>query len=297
MRALLVWRLLRRFVPAIVMASAAGAASAQSAPSHPDLVFPKDASELSIFSPIQMGIWKPAGDGPFPALVIVHSCGGMKQQIGDWRKEAVNRGYVAFVIDAFSSRGSPSCRPSAPIPMSRGVKDVLDAAAHLRTFAFVDKAKVATIGFSWGGMAGLLSGSPKYVSELAPGLVPLSASVSLYPACYIAPFGTFTGNEYLRSDLATPTLLLLGGRDTETPPDECLGRVATLQARGAPVESHVFQDATHCWDCSDQNNQRWSPPWAGGRQVVYKYDSKVTDESVARAFEFLTRRLQAPGKP
>ena len=282
---------IRTLIASALVALSAVTASAQVTHSHPDLAFPKDASELSMFSPLTMGIWKPPGDGPFPALVIVHSCGGLKQQIGHWRKEAVARGYVAFVIDAFSSRGSPSCRPAAPIPMTRGVKDVLDAAAHLKALPFVDKARVATIGFSWGAMAGLLAGSPQYAGEVAPGRDPLAATVSLYPACHIGPFGTFPGNEFLRPDVATPTLLLLGGRDTETPPQECLSRLPALQARRAQVEAHVFDEATHCWDCRDQHNQRWSPPWAGGRQVVYQYDGRITDESVERAFAFLARRL------
>lgn len=287
----------RRLVVSIVVALSVGAASAQSNPSHPDLVFPTEANELSFFSPTSMGIWKPAGGGPFPALIIVHSCAGMKQQIAYWRKEAVKRGYVAFVIDAFSSRGSPSCRPTPPIPMARGVKDVLDAAAHLKTFAFVDKSRIATVGFSWGAMVGILAGSPGYVAEVAPGLGALAAVVSLYPACYIGPFGTFpTGTEFLRPDLATPSLLLLGGLDTETPPQECLSRLPSLQERNAPVEWHVFQEATHCWDCNDQHNQRWSPPWAGGRSVVYFYDSKVTDDSAERAFAFLGRRLGIENK-
>lgn len=286
-----------KLVVSIVMALSVGAASAQSNPSHPDLVFPNEANELSFLSSISMGIWKPAGDGPFPALIIVHSCGGLKQQIGYWRKEAVKRGYVAFVIDAFSSRGSTSCRPVPPIPMARGAKDILDAAAHLKTFAFVDKSRIATVGFSWGAMVGLLAGSPKYVAEVAPGLEALAAAVSLYPACYIGPFGKFpTGTEFLRADLATPTLLLLGGQDTETPPQECLSRLPALQESKAPVEWHVFPESTHCWDCSDQHNQRWSPPWAGGRSVVYMYDSKVTDDSAERAFAFLGRRLGIENK-
>lgn len=285
---------IRRIVLAGLMLAASGPALAQGRP--PDLEFPKDASELSVFSPISMGIWKPAGDGPFPAVVLVHSCGGLKQQLGHWRKEALKRGYVAFIIDAFTSRGSPNCRPVPPITMGRGVEDVLDAAAHLRTFPFVDPSRIATIGFSWGGMAGLVAASPSYTAENAPGLAPVAASVNLYPACYIGPFGKFTGYEYLRPDIATPTLLLLGGRDNETPPEECLSRMPALQARGAQVEVHVFKEATHCWDCSDQHNQFWSPPWAGGHQVVYSYDSAITDESVERAFEFLARRLGSAGK-
>ena len=265
---------------------------AQERPSQPDLSFPKQAKELGLFSALEMGVWKPEGDGPFPALIIVHTCGGIRQQIAYWRKEAVRRGYVAFVIDSFSSRGSTSCRPLPPVSMARGVKDVFDAAEHLKTFPFVDKSRIAVLGVSWGAMVGLRSGSPGFVAKAAPAGTPLSAVVSLYPACYLPPFGTSPGGEFLLSDVSTPTLVLMGGQDNETQPQECLSRLAPLKERGAPVEWHVFANATHCWDCSDQHHQRWNPPWAGGRSVVYLYDSRVTDESAERAFEFLSRQLK-----
>lgn len=278
------------------MLAFADASHAQTQHAQPDLVFPKDASGPSFFSPIAMGIWKPDGPGPFPAVILVHSCGGMKKQIGDWRGEAIKRGYVVFIIDSFTSRGSPNCRPIAPTPMTRGVKDVLDAGAHLATLPFVDKSRIGMIGFSWGAMAGMLAGSPAYVADVAPARERLVAAVALYPSCHIGPFGTFPGNEYLRPDVATPTLLLLGEKDTESPPEECTSRMAVQKERGNPVEVVVFKDATHCWDCSDQHNQRRTPPWAAGREVVYLYDSKVTGESVERAFEFLGRRMPPAGK-
>src|SRR5438552_17658276 len=76
----------------------------------PDLVFPRESKELGFFpSPVEMGIWKPKGEGPFPALIIVHTCAGLKQQqIGFWRKEAIRRGYAAFVLDSFGPRGGRS---------------------------------------------------------------------------------------------------------------------------------------------------------------------------------------------
>ena len=277
----------------LVTASAwAPTADAQGRLRLPDLVFPKQATELGFFSALEMGIWKPAGDGPFPALIIVHTCAGIRQQIGYWRKEAVRRGYVAFVIDSFSSRGSPSCRPLPPVSIARGVKDVFDAAEHLKTFPFVDKSRIAVLGVSWGAMVGLRSASPSFVARTALPGTPLSAVVGLYPACYLPPFSTSPGGEFLHSDVSTPTLVLMGGQDNETQPQECVSRLEPLKARGAPVEWHVYTDATHCWDCSDQDNQRWNPPWAGGSTVVYRYDSKVTDESAERAFEFLSRHLK-----
>jgi dienelactone hydrolase len=281
----------------VVAASAWGpGAHAQERPSQPDLSFPKQAKELGFFSALEMGVWKPKGDGPFPALILVHSCGGIREQIGNWRKEAVRRGYVALVIDSFSSRGSPTCRPLPPVPPARGVKDVFDAAEHLKTFPFVDKSRIAMLGVSWGAMVGLRSASPGFVTRIGLPGTPVSAIVSLYPACYIPPFGTSPGGEILPPDVSTPTLVLMGGQDNEMPPQECISRLEPQKERGAPVEWHVFPSATHCWDCSDQHNQRWNPPWAGGRSVVYLYDSKVTDESAERAFEFLSRHLKLEPK-
>ncbi len=262
----------------------------------PDLDFPKEASVLSFFSPLAMGIWKPEGNGPFPAVILVHSCGGVKGQIGHWRKEAIKRGYVAFVMDSFSSRGSPSCRPLAPVTMDRGVKDIFDATAHLGTLPFVDKSRIVSVGFSWGAMAGMLSASAKYGAEAAPGKSPPAAIASLYPSYQIAPFGTFRGNEYLRQDVSTPTLVLMGGQDTESPAEECLSRLQKLKERAAPVEWHIYSSATHCWDCSDMHNHRWTPPWAEGRTSVYLYDSDITAQSVDLVFNFFGRRLPATTK-
>ena len=277
----------------VVAASVWGpGAHAQERPSQPDLSFPKQAKELGFFSALEMGVWKPKGDGPFPALILVHTCGGIREQIGYWRKEAVRRGYVAFVIDSFSSRGSPNCQPLPPVPPPRGVKDVFDATEHLETFPFVDKSRIAMLGVSWGAMVGLRAASPRFVTRIGLPGTPVSAIVSLYPGCYFPPFGTMPGGVVLPSDVSTPTLVLMGGQDNETPPQECISRLEPQKERGAPVEWHVFPSATHCWDCSDSHNYRWNPPWAGGRSVVYLYDSKVTDESAERAFEFLSRHLK-----
>jgi dienelactone hydrolase len=271
-------------------------AHAQERPTQPDLSFPKHARELGFFSTLEMGIWKPKGDGPFPALILLHTCGGIREQIGYWRKEAVRHGYVAFVMDSFSSRGSPNCQPLPPVPPPRGVKDVFDATEHLKTFPFVDKSRIAMLGVSWGAMIGLRAASPTFVTRIGLPAPPVSAIVSLYPGCYFSPFGAMPGGVVLPSDVSTPTLVLMGGQDNETPPQECISRLEPQKERGAPVEWHVFPGATHCWDCSDAHNQRWNPPWAGGRSVVYLYDSKVTAESAERAFEFLARHLKLEPK-
>jgi len=252
------------------------------AKAKPDLTFPRDAKELGFFSPLAMGIWKPKGEGPFPALIIVHTCGGLSQQIDFWRKEAIRRGYVAFVLDSFGPRGGGTCVPTPPASMERTVIDVVQAAEHLATLPFVEKSKIGMIGMSWGGIAGLLIANPDSVPASE-----VSAIVSLYPICR-----NRAGADLIPARSTTPLLVLMGGKDTETPPDSCVAALPALKERGAPVEWHVFTDATHCWDCADKNGQRWSPPWAEGRQVIYLYNGKVTDQSAEKAFEFLSRHLK-----
>lgn len=286
--------------PAVVLlasgAHSPAAVYAQAASAQPDLVFPKEAKELGFFSPLSMGIWKPAGDGPFPALIMVHSCQGLGQQIVYWRKLAIERGYVAFVIDSFSSRGAPSCSPPprkvAPVRAPRALKDVSDAVEHLKTFRFVEKSKIGVLGWSWGAGVALLAASPSFAATGPfPGL-PVSAAVSFYPLCHVSPFG-----DILRQDVAVPALVLMGGRDNETPPDVCLTRLRTLKERNTAAEWHVFENATHCWDCSDMHNVRQpAPPWGSGGEVVYLYDSKVTDQSAERVFDFLSRHFRREPK-
>lgn len=90
----------------------------------PDLTFPTEAKELSMFSPHGMAIFKPAGAGPFPAVVLHHSCGGIRTEIRDWARLALDRGYVVFVLDSLGPRGlKTNCFPTdarAHLPRRKG---------------------------------------------------------------------------------------------------------------------------------------------------------------------------------
>ena len=256
----------------------------------PDLGFPVEAQELSFFSPLGMAIYKPAGAGPFPAVVIHHSCGGIRTEVKDWAKAALAQGYVAFVLDSLGPRGlKTNCLPPSPVTVSRGVKDAFQALAHLKSLPFVDASRIGFIGFSWGAMVGLLTASKEISNALSSG-DRFAAAVVLYPMCNFPGSAGFpTSFEYLRPDIDKPLLVLMGGEDTETPASECLPRLDALRARGAPVESKLYASATHCWDCASIDSLRKTD--FQGHSVVYRYDKEITDDSVRRTFEFLARNL------
>jgi len=255
----------------------------------PDLKFPEEAKELSLFSPLTMAIHRPTGAGPFPALAVVHSCGGLRQEIRDWTKLALERGYVVFVIDSLGPRGFQNgCYPPNWVPTSRGAKDALQAREHLRKFAFVDQDRVALVGFSWGAMVGLLVSSSAVASQLSPSRY--GAVVSFYPACYFPGRGQLPEFEWLRADVDKPLLVLMGDQDNETPPAECIPRLEKLTQKGAPVEWHLYPATTHCWDCSSLHNL--SKTDFQGNRVVYRYDRQVSQDSAERMFAFLAKHLK-----
>ena len=253
-----------------------------------DLKFPAQAKEFSVFSSPETAIYKPAGDGPFPAVVIHHSCGGLRPEIQDWAKAAVKRWYVAFVLDSNSPRGlKVNCFPPTKVPVSRGVKDAFQALAHLKTLPMVDPARIGFFGFSWGAIVGLLASSSEISKSLSDG-ARFSSAVALYPMCNFPGSATFPVQfEYLRPDTDRPLLVLMGGQDTETPASECLPRIKALQERAAPVESHFYPAATHCWDCSSIDGLRKTD--FQGNAVAYRFDRAITDDSMRRTFEFLDK--------
>ncbi len=260
-----------------------------SASQAPDLKFPDEPTELSSSSPLAMAIYKPTGAGRFPALILVHTCGGLRPEMRNWTKAALSRGYVVFVIDSLGPRGLKTvCHPPTPVSIWRGVKDSFQALDHLKRFEFVDPDRVGLMGFSWGAMVGLLASS-KAVADVFSPSKRFAGVASFYPGCYFPASGTRGEIEFLRTDTDRPTLVLLGESDTETPPADCLARLETLKDRGVPVSWHLYPKTTHCWDCSSLHNL--SKVDSFGHKVVYLYDEQVTNDSSRRAFDFLADHL------
>lgn len=275
-----------------------GPVAAQQAPMAKDLEFPSAPVQLSEFSVPEMVLLKPDGPGPFPALVLHHQCGGLRrgqwrnQAMRDWAVKAVNRGYVVLLINSLGPREVDwVCRgPKGGVNLGRGVRDALQGANHLRKFPFVDAGRIAHVGYSWGAMVGLLANSKsfRYFMESSANF---AAYVSFYPGCFAVkrPDGSLL--DLVRSDIDSRHLVLMGGKDTETPADECAARLAAAKAAGAPVEWEIYTDATHCWDC--ENLDGLSKVDRRGNQVNYRYDAALTRAAGSRMFQFLEQALNA----
>lgn len=264
-----------------------------------DLALPTELSSFGFFHAPQMALYKPEGDGPFPALVLMHQCGGLRgnnnwqnASMLEWAKRAVARGYVVLQLDVLGPRNVDSVcfGPKGNVFFHRGVKDAFQAAAHLSGLPYVNPKRIAFAGYSWGATVAIMSSSKSWADGLAPG-PRFAAAVSFYPLCSrLVPQGNVQ-NAYdaAPTDIERPLLVMMGSLDNETPPADCMPRLEAARAKGAPVEWHLYQDATHCWDCSSLGN--FSKIDVRGNRVTYKYDQDITDDAEKRMFDFLSRHM------
>lgn len=252
-----------------------------------DLVFAKEAKPLTDSANLSNAVFSPAvkAQDKSPALVVLHTCGGISQHIRMWADAGVKRGYTVLTLNAM--RGMKTdCGSPSKVSNGRVVRDALDAVAHLASLPDVDSQRISVIGFSKGAMIASWLASSHVANTVRPGTPPVAAIVSAYAYCYFAPTrGRPQGAVIVQPDTDRPLLVLMGGKDNETPPASCLELLPKLQAAGKPVQWHLYPDATHSWDAAEKDG--FSKTDFKGDRITYKYDATATEDSVKRVFEFL----------
>src|SRR5262245_15018422 len=93
--------------------------------------FPAEPQPGTVFHAFR----KPEGGGPFPAVVLLHTCGGVwSGHMTGWAKRLTDRGYAALIVDSFTPRGGRACNIPTYFPASLDevVDDALAALKYLR---------------------------------------------------------------------------------------------------------------------------------------------------------------------
>src|ERR1700759_4312484 len=99
------------------------AAALDSGPSIVELETP-----LAHSQPLQGLLRRPAGSGPFPAVVLLHSCNGNWKRLDErWGKQLAPWGYVTLTVDSFGPRGiDNTCSSGSPTDMAFDAYRALD---------------------------------------------------------------------------------------------------------------------------------------------------------------------------
>jgi dienelactone hydrolase len=87
---------------------------------------------------------KPQGDGPFPAVVLLHGCAGIDDaNVRDkaWAKRLASWGYVTLQVDSFRPREMSTICDSTLLLLKMAyprAEDAYDAKSFLAELPFVD---------------------------------------------------------------------------------------------------------------------------------------------------------------
>ena len=207
-------------------------------------------------------LFKPEGDGPFPAVVISHGLGGSASRFGaNKAREFVDWGMVCIACDYTHSRESldaeqrkrleggdaenaaPGKRPGRRrrMPANVGASDEnLSRASKcidlLESLPYVDKNRIAAFGNSMGAFVtiGLAAREPTRLKAAA------------ITAGGISPRGGFAApTPEVASKIGTPIIIFHGAADTVVRPEQSALLKSVLDDQKVANERHVFEGVDH----------------------------------------------------
>ena len=257
----------------------------QSAQFQP-VAFSPEVSELGSSSSIANAVFKPAGAGPFPAVVIAHTCGGVNRpHIRERMRELLDAGFAVLPLDSFGPRGiASSCSGnSKQVGVGTTVLDAYAALDHLSRLPSVDQSRIYATGYSWGAVVTPMLASPQ--SAVAFGsTLRYRALVSNYGACSFQRSPTAPRIRFLQNDVDRPVLMLMASEDKDYKPADCFPLLDELKAAGKQVQWHIYPDTHHAWDHRDHRGTKVPTGW--GEVNVYLYNAAATLDSTKRMIEF-----------
>jgi len=239
-------------------------------------------------------LFRPAGAGPFPAVVLLHGCGGFYTRQGyvtasyrDWLERLANDGYAALLVDSFNPRGYATicAQQKRAILISRErVDDAYAALQWLSRRADVKADRIGVLGWSNGGSGTL------YTLRASRTEQRFRAGVAFYPGC-----GALSRSKSPYRPYA-PLLVLAGEADDWTPAAPCIELTKIAKGQGAAMEIVTYPGAHHSFDRLN-SPVRFRPEvrnlnQPGGRGATAGGHPQAREDAVRRTLAFFAQHLK-----
>lgn len=208
----------------------------------------------------------PDGAGPFPVVVHLHGCGGLRGLQRAYADAAAAQGVASLIVDSYAPRRID--RREAMLTVCTGLRlpgreragDLIAAVDWLSRQSWADASRIAAAGWShggwsvmealvWGARTGRFAGLAGLPADPLSGL---RLAFLVYPWC---GFGAHTAARGWFK--AVPVHLLLGGRDSLIGLAAPRRAMARLKQQGVPVAETLYPAATHAFDDRDTGDPRF----------------------------------------
>ena len=224
---------------------------------------PSIRAEMTEIAPgIRGYLVRPAAEGTYPAVLVIHENRGLNPHIKDVTRRMAKEGFIAFGGDYLTAKGGTPDDADKARDMIGELKAEEPVAFSQAAVAALAKlpgsnGKVGAIGFCWGG---------GQVNALAVADASLAAGVAYY------------GRQAAAADvprIKAPLMLHYAGLD-ERINAGIAAYEAALKDNGKVFELHMYDGANHAFN-NDTNEAR--------------YDKAAADLAWSRTVDFLKKNL------
>src|SRR5262249_55637291 len=184
-------------------------------------------------------LYRPDGNGPFPAVVAMHNCGGLVNTSGtiaaryrDWAQQLVKSGFVVLFPDSYRLRGLGNQCANRNQTVRADHERLTQATAappRLQQQPDVRPDRISLLGWSNGATSVLWAVRPHNGRQDRSDF---RSAVALYPACRRLENTAWSAR--------VPTLILIGALDDWTSVQECERMVAGAKGRSARASIIVY---------------------------------------------------------
>lgn len=199
--------------------------------------------------PMRAQLARPAGDGRFPAVIVIQEAFGLNGHIKEVGQRIAAEGYVTLAPDLFHRGGPERTAGYDELPKALQlmgeltddgiIEDVSSAIAFLRQQPWVRGDRIGITGFCMGGRVSYLA-----AARLADDI---KAAVPFY--------GGGIAVEWTAA-IKHPVLAFFGDQDPFIPNDHVAALRAEVQRLGKPVEIVVYPGAPHGFFCNERDSYR-----------------------------------------
>jgi carboxymethylenebutenolidase len=180
-------------------------------------------------------LYTPTGQGPFPALIVIHEWWGLNDWVKQQAAKLAEQGYVALAIDLY--RGRVADNPDMAhelmrgVPEDRAIRDLRAAYDFLASQPNVNKDRIGSIGWCMGG---------GYSLDVALAEPHLAATVINY--------GHLATDPAELKKINSPILGMFGGQDRGITPDDVKKFQQAMEQLGKKIEVKIYPDAGHAFE-------------------------------------------------
>ncbi len=189
----------------------------------------------------------PDGEGPHPAIVVIHEWWGLTDWVKDNAKRFAEQGYAALCVDLYRGKSTSDAQEAHELmrlPDDQAVRDMKAGFAYLQEREDVQDNNIGCIGWCMGGGYALKA----------------ALNISDLDACVIC-YGRLVTDKNELAPIQCPILGLFGAEDRGIPGETVRKFESQAKDAGKDVEIHIYEGVGHAFMRGDADSTATKKAW------------------------------------